>query len=64
MDFDVKSEAKKFWKQENNKNKITFEVLSRDFGQYCYLIKWDILKESSLNISEQEMENLIDSWFS
>jgi len=63
MDSNIKNEAKNLWRQEKDKIKTVFETLSIECGKYCYLTPWDTLKENSLNISEQEMENLINTWF-
>lgn len=63
METDITEEAKNFWKQEKNKKETNFETLVEECGKYCYLSSWNVIRESSLNITEQEMENLFDSWF-
>ena len=65
MSSKILEEVKKIWEQEkpSRNQKTYFEKLSKECGQFCYLTPWNVLKESSLNISEQEMENLVNSWF-
>ena len=63
MESDIRKEAKKFWEQEKNKKEIQFETLVNECGKYCYLQSWNVIKETPLDITEQEMEVLLNSWF-